>query len=97
VGRNPWRVRMTAADEHGAPAAASAGAANQPFAALYLAESPRQPVLPIKTLILPAREYRRDRCLLLTSASGGFTVRLKEPIEEQGDFVWAPYEVVGRS
>ena len=97
VGRNPWRVRMTAADEHGSPAAASAGAANQPFAALYLAESPRQPVLPIKTLILPAREYRRDRCLLLTSASGGFTVRLKEPIEEQGDFVWAPYEVVGRS
>lgn len=97
VGRNPRRVKMIGIDDHDAPAEASAEAAQQPFAALYLAESPRQPVLPIRTLILPGREYRRDRRLLLTSAAGSITVRLKEPIEEQGDFVWAPYEVVGRS
>jgi len=97
VGRNPLRVKMTAVDDRDAGADASAAAAPQPFPALYLAESPRRPVLPIRTLIVPAREYRRDRTLLLTSASGSFTVRLKEPIEEQGDFVWAPYEVVGRS
>ena len=96
VGRNPRRVKMTALDDD-TREEVFAQAAHQPFPALYLAESPRQPFLPIRTLIVPAREYRRDRCLMLTSASGMIAVRLKEPIEEQGDFVWAPYEVIARS
>jgi hypothetical protein len=25
-----------------------------------------------------------------------YSVRLKEPIEEQDDFIWLPYEVLGR-
>ena len=30
------------------------------------------------------------------SATAEYTVRLKEPIEEQDDFVWVPYEVLER-
>lgn len=92
VGQNPRRVKLAVPAETGASDASSV----PPFAGLYLSESTRQPLLPIKTLVLPAREYRRDRCLVLAAAAAHFTIRLKEPIEEQGDFVWLPYEVVER-
>lgn len=93
VGQGPRRVKLTVPEASRLAAAAPP----QPFAALYLAESPRQPVMPIKTLVLPAREYQRDRSLVLGSAGGQLTIRLKEPIEEQGDFVWLPYEIVARA
>jgi hypothetical protein len=32
----------------------------------------------------------------LASATAEYTVRLKDPIEEQAEFVWVPYEVVDR-
>jgi len=38
----------------------------------------------------------RTITLTLRSANAEYTVRLKEPIEEQDDFVWLPYEVLDR-
>ena len=52
--------------------------------------------MPFKTLILSPSESKAGRCLSLRSGGAKYTVRLKEPIEEQDGFVWLPYEVVFR-
>jgi hypothetical protein len=66
------------------------------FTALYLRESMKQPIMPFKTLIMSTAMSTGTRCLTLRSASAEYTVRLKEPIEEQDEFVWLPYEVLDR-
>ena len=66
------------------------------FTALYLRESAKQPIMPFKTLIMSAGTSTGARSLRLRSANAEYTVRLKEPIEEQDDFVWLPYEVLDR-
>ena len=53
-------------------------------------------MLPIKTLVLPARRFAPEDLLTLQSSTAVYTVRLKEPLEEQGDFLWSPFEVVER-
>jgi len=66
------------------------------FTALYLRESARQPVMPFKTLIMSTATSSGNRRLTLRSANAEYIVRLKEPIEEQDEFVWLPYEVLER-
>jgi len=66
------------------------------FAALYLPESVKRPTLPIKTLVLPARRFATAEHLMLWSAAAVFTIRLKEPLEEQSGFVWSPFEILDR-
>ena len=66
------------------------------FTALYLRESVKQPIMPFKTLIMSAATSTGTRSLTLRSATAEYTVRLKEPIEEQDDFIWLPYEVLDR-
>ena len=53
-------------------------------------------VLPFKTLLLPMRRYAPDEHLTLRSVSALYTIQLKEPIDEQGDFIWSPFEIVAR-
>jgi hypothetical protein len=65
--------------------------------ALLLRESVRHPHMPFKTLILSPREFRAGRRLSLRSDGAEYTIRLKEPIEEQDGFVWLPYEIVFRT
>ena len=62
--------------------------------ALYLPESDAYPRIPIKTLIVPAHEYRPGRVLTMLSTTNETAVRLKEPIEQQRDFVWTSFDVV---
>ena len=52
--------------------------------------------MPFKTLIMGPGQFGVNQCLTLRSASAEYTVRLKEPIEDQDDFVWLPYEVLDR-
>ena len=52
--------------------------------------------MPFKTLIMASTATEGIACLTLRSATAEYTVRLKEPIEEQDDFVWLPYEVLER-
>lgn len=66
------------------------------FAALYLPESATHPVLPIKTLVLPARGLAPDDRLSVRSRKSIHTIRLKEPLEEQADFIWSPFEILDR-
>jgi hypothetical protein len=66
------------------------------FAALYLAESAKQPMMPIKTLILPILGLLPGDRLSVRSRTSVHTIQLKEPLEEQADFVWSPFELVDR-
>ena len=52
--------------------------------------------MPFKSLILAPVGPRGARSLTLRSTTAEYAVRLKEPIEEQDDFIWLPYEVLGR-
>ncbi len=97
VGKEPRRVITTVVDADGQQSGAAADAPVRRFAVLYLPESGRQPTLPFKTLIMPAAEFEENRCLVLRSGKTRHTVRLKQPIEEQGDFSWLPFEVVART
>ena len=63
------------------------------IAALYLPESDAYPRIPIKTLIIPANEYSPARVLTLVSTTNETAIRLKEPIENQRDFVWTSFEL----
>jgi hypothetical protein len=66
------------------------------FTALYMRESVKQPIMPFKTLVMSTSASTGTRSLTLRSSTAEYTVRLKEPIEEQDDFVWLPYEVLER-
>ena len=88
IGRNPQRVLMIV------PGTSEASAKADRQVALYLPESDACPRIPIKTLLLPAREYVPGRVLTMLSTMNEATVRLKEPIENQRDFVWASFDLV---
>jgi hypothetical protein len=96
VGQNPRGVTMALGGVHSVRSAASATDNGNLFTALYLRESAKQPVMPFKTLIMASSATEGVACLTLRSATAEYTVRLKEPIEEQDDFVWLPYEVLER-
>ncbi len=96
VGQSPRGVTMAIAG--GDPASPGAPGADRSdrFTALYLRESTKQPVMPFKSLILAPAGPKGARSLTLRSTTAEYAVRLKEPIEEQDDFIWLPYEVLGR-
>ena len=95
VGQNPRGVTMALDSRRLDEAAGSNHDKSGVFTALYLRESAKQPTMPFKTVIMSSTVYTGSRCLTLRSATAEYTVRLKEPIEEQDDFVWLPYEVLG--
>jgi hypothetical protein len=96
VGQNPRGVTMAfkASDLDGTQD--SNNETTGIFTALYLRESAKQPIMPFKTLIMSTAKSTGTRSLTLRSATAEYTVRLKEPIEEQDEFVWLPYEVLER-
>ena len=96
VGQNPRGVTMEI--DSAPPGRFAAADSPKParFTAVYLRESAKQPAMPFKTLIMANAANEGVACLTLRSATAEYTVRLKEPIEEQDDFVWVPYEVLER-
>ena len=69
---------------------------SQRFAGLYLSESSEHPMLPMKTLVLPASGLSPGTRFQVRSRRSVHTIRLKEPLEEQADFVWTPFEILDR-
>jgi len=63
----------------------------QRFAGLYL---PGLATSPMKTLVLPACGFGAGIRLEVRSRTSVHSVRLKEPLEEQADFVWTPFEIL---
>ncbi len=95
LGKNPRRIIAVVQDSDTSPAR-SPGSEPPRFAALYLPESATHPVLPIKTLVLPARGLAPEDRLSLRSRTDMYTVQLKEPLEEQAEFIWSPFDILDR-
>ena len=96
VGRDPLGVTLVAEPDPAGPTYDNPDKTRRRCTALYLRESSEHPKMPFKTLILRPRYFKAGRSLILRSDDTNYTVRLKEPIEEQDGFVWLPYEVVDR-
>jgi hypothetical protein len=95
LGRDPRWVVVVASDPDSTPG--KNGATEAPrFAGLYLLESSTQPLLPMKTLVLPACGLSPGDRLSVRSRKSVHTIRLKEPLEEQSDFIWSPFEILDR-
>lgn len=97
IGCRPQRVLLCGEVlvDSGDPASPEAKA--QRSIALFLPESKEYPRIPIRTLIVPVREYRNGRVLTMLSTTSEVSIRLKEPIEHQREFVWASYELADPS
>jgi hypothetical protein len=96
VGRDPLVVTLAADVDRIAGSTVASDSKRKYYAAIHLPESSGHPHLPFRTLILSAREFNAGRCLSVKSDGAEYTVRLKEPIEEQDSFVWLSYELVFR-
>ncbi len=95
IGHNPLAVNLAAESDHAAQANVSPVRKLKHCIALHLQESSEHPKMPLRTLILSPYKFKAGQCLSLRADGAKYTVRLKEPIEEQDGFVWLPYEVVG--
>lgn len=65
--------------------------------ALYLPPSQGFPALPIRTLLLPTREFRSQGIVTLLSSNATYKLRLNEPIERQVEFVWTSFSVIEKN
>ncbi len=83
IGRGPSVVKMVA--ERSGPSS---------FVALYLPPSERQPVMPIKTLLLPVRQFSTEGKLTLLSSKSSYTLRLNDPIQQQYEYLWTSFTVI---
>jgi hypothetical protein len=95
VGRNPQRILLTGDAAPAEPAGDASGKPAPKFAALFLPESEGSPKIPIKTIVVPAAEYQAGRELVMISTMHETAIRLKDPLEQQGAFVWASFEALG--
>ena len=95
LGRDPRWVVVVAAESDPDPGKPT-GTEPPRFAGLYLLESATQPLLPMKTLVLPACGLSPGDRLSLRSRRSVHTIRLKEPLEEQAGFIWSPFEILDR-
>jgi len=95
IGHSPLAVNLSAESDPKAQEKVAPDKKLKHCIALYLQESSEHPKMPFKTLILSPHKFKAGYCVSLRSNGAKYTVRLKEPIEEQDGFVWLPYEVVG--
>jgi len=93
LGREPRRVIVVTADlEVGA--GSPPGSAPPRFAALYLAANAKHPLLPMQTLVLPVRGLAPNDRLSVRSRKDAYTIQLKEPLDEQAEFIWSPFAIL---
>ncbi len=97
MGSNPRFVKMVADHHPDASVDGLLAAGLKCFGALYMPPSERFPVMPIKTLLLPAREFRADGRMTLLASNAVYALRLNEPIQRQFEFVWTSFTIVDRT
>ena len=66
------------------------------YAALYLPPSDKHPAMPIKTMLLPARDFTGGCNVTLLSSSATHRVRLSEPIQQHFEYIWTSFAVVDK-
>ncbi len=94
LGRKPRFVKMVANYDCDLAIAGAPDSASRCFAALYLPPSEKRPTMPIKTLLLPAREFRAGCDVTLLSSNATYSMRLNEPIQQQFEYVWTSFLVI---
>ena len=87
IGSRPRYVKLV-------PSAS--GAEPRSIGALYLPPSEAYPAMPIRTLLLPAREYQPNSDVTLLSSNATYRLRLNDPIRHQMEFVWTSFTVLGK-
>ena len=97
IGRGPSVVKMVAGPSVASSSDDPADYAQRRFVALYLPPSTRQPIMPIKTLLLPVRKFDVDGTVTLLSSKSNYTLRLSEPIQQQFEYLWTSFTVVGNA
>ena len=96
LGREPRFVKLVTDGERNLAVVDGPSLASRCFAALYLPPSEEFPTLPIKTLLLPAREFRPDAEVTLLSSNATYRLRLAEPIQQQYEYVWTSFAVIAK-
>jgi hypothetical protein len=91
LGRKPRFVKMVADSPGDLAVDELADSTSRCFAALYLPPSNEHPTMPIKTLLLPAGEFRTGCDITLLSSSATYRMRLNEPLQQQFEFVWTSF------
>jgi hypothetical protein len=94
IGHNPRFVKVVIGERFDPSVVSLRDADPRCVGALYLPPSDAFPSMPIRTLVLPQREFRPDGCVTLLAANAIYTLRLNEPMERQMEFVVAPFAVV---
>lgn len=92
LGRAPSVVKIAA--KPSATGNASGDYASGRFVALYLPASKSEPVMPIRTLLLPARRFDMAGRITLLASTSSHALRLNEPIQQQFEYLWASFTVV---
>ncbi|HEX4523295.1 MAG TPA: hypothetical protein VH704_07225 [Casimicrobiaceae bacterium] len=95
LGREPRFVKLVTDGD--VPVADAPNSASRCFAALYLPPSAEYPTMPIKTLLLPASDFRTDSDVTLLSSSATYRMRLSEPIQQQYEYVWTSFALIDES
>ena len=96
LGRKPRFVKMVADCDRELAIAEAPDRASRCFAALYLPPSEEHPTMPIKTLLLPACEFRTGRDVTLLSSNATHRIHLNEPIQQQFEYVWTSFAVIDK-
>ncbi len=97
VGRNPRFVKVVIGERFDPSAVQLRDAEPRCVGALYLPPSDAFPLRPIRTLVLPQRDFRPNGGVTLLAANAIYTLRLNEPIERQTEFVVTPFAVLRQS
>jgi hypothetical protein len=94
LGREPRFVKLVTNCDRGLSIAEAPHLASKCFAALYLPPSAEYPTMPIKTLLLPAHDFRTDSDVTLLSSNATYRMRLSEPIQQQFEYVWTSFAFI---
>lgn len=94
LGRNPRLVKVVPGFHHDLATGNVPDPASTCFTALFLPPSGEIPTVPIKTLLVPASEFRAGCDMTLLSAGATYRMRLNEPLQQQFDFVWTSFAVI---
>jgi hypothetical protein len=93
LGREPRFVKVTDCDRD-VPITEAPNSVSRCFAALYLPPSAEYPTMPIKTLLLPAHDFRTDSDVTLLSSNATYRMRLSEPIQQQFEYAWTSFAFI---
>lgn len=95
LGRRPRFVKLVADTHRELTGEELQDSTLRCFAALYLPPSDGNPTMPIKTLLLPAGEFKAGCEVVLLSSSATYRMRLSDPIQQQYEFVVTSFGVIG--